>query len=1025
MPIVATLALALAGLVSVQSASPPANAGPLNSGYLMKITGSADDTTTNWINGINYNYLTYPGFDVFMYNNGYNGMFGDEHLSGITLTLNGQRIAGNGDIHLLPAVEQWDAAQPDNSTPLYVPSGGTCTAANNAGWDTSIWCSQSRKYNYSTNTIRLPMRYVYDSQTLIDPAVGNNALNWPQMKYDLVAMPEPGGVNLQVILRDDLPEQLEDSASFMLEFIPSLYKNKSYQIDTDGNGSYDAHGILPLAPEDPMDEDWPRADLTYSAWYVEQWNNDKGNQQPSPLGRGYGWTFSAEDPTTRVSVTADQLLSVYDGRNRSQNGWFGMSSRIPKGSRAGQTVASWHIQAPVQSNWVREPSIGHSQAGYTPNLPKIAVVESDRNQPVVAGDTATLLRLNADGTYTSVFTGALGPARVWARYNYRDFDFSTIKAPGIYAIEYGGVRTSPFPINDNVYDKVWQPSISGYMATAMDHMALREGYKIWHGAAHMDDARMGEHFQNTIEAKDGQGNPTGSITWFDGQSVALNPKIPQKLKDKGLYEGTRVPGINQGGWFDAGDFDIEVHSNLSTLRNLITDAQTFDNLDDYDNLSVEWNYDTGGDAEMHRPDGVPDIVQQVKHGALFISALIENVGWAGTGVIEVPTLRQYTHLGDGSTDTDGYVYDKTLDPDEVVERNGVTYSGKNDDRMVMIYRGAQAGQVPTALSGNPAFDLAGAAAVLKGYDDVFGARCLEIAKTIWTEEEATMTAANKFNFLIELILAAEAYADPMLNTFKAEYQTLLGIGNPFMPGGARAITNNMPAMLVMDAMGPAYTQMIVDALDAYAALPNNPWAPVAGTPFGFAENLTATWGPSSSKVPGAAARIYKNLTKRNLHSAALAPMRDQIVRGVNYILGTHPYNDTSWLVGSGADSHKHPYNSNRADEGYIPGSLVPGYINFRPDFPESLDNFSFLWAENEATVGSVSGWIPAGKAIAEIAHEVPNTEAPAASQDFNNSFMMTAEETQAMNPYTGQPDLPYEVLTTPGFDVFMYNTTFS
>ena len=81
------------------------------------------------------------------------------------------------------------------------------------------------------------------------------------------------------------------------------------------------------------------------------------------------------------------------------------------------------------------------------------------------------------------------------------------------------------------------------------------------------------------------------------------------------------------------------------------------------------------EVEMHRPDGVPDTVQQVKHGALLILAQFKNIGHSIRGTHE-PDLRQYTHLGDAATKTDGRIYDPKLGPNEV---NG-EYSGKPDDR---------------------------------------------------------------------------------------------------------------------------------------------------------------------------------------------------------------------------------------------------------------------------------------------------------------------------------------------------------
>ncbi len=953
----------------------------LNDSYMVTLT---NDT----INNIDYSYLTYPGFDVFMYNNGYNGMFGDEHLSGITLTLHGSRVAGNGDIHLLPVPEQWDAAVPATSMPI----------------DSRV----PRNYDRVNNIITLPMKYVYDA----------NSSPQLQMNYDLVATPEPGGVALSVVLRSDLPRQLEGSASFNLELIPSLYKNKSYQTDSDGDGKYDVFGVFPLAPEDPMNDEWPRPELVGNAWYVDQWNEEKGPWQPQPFVQGYEYSFAPEDSLHHLSITSDKLISIYDGRNRSQNGWFTMCTKIPAGSKAGETVVTWHIKAPVKANWVREPSIAHSQAGYGTGLTKIAVMEIDKNDTSDPG-TAKLLRVNADGSHTSVFEAPVGEPRRWTRFDYRDFDFSSIKTPGLYVIEYKGIKTDVFPIADDVYDNTWQAGLSGFLATAMDHMEVREGYRIWHGAAHMDDARMGEPFANSVTST----APSGAeyITWFDGQGVAIT--LPDVVKEKGYKPGDRIPGLNVGGWFDAGDFDIEIGSNMSVLRNLIYTAEAFDNLDGYDTLSVEWNPDTGGTAEMHRPDGIPDIVQQIKHGAMQIRAEIENVGVVN-GAIEVPTLRQYTHLGDGATDTDGYIYDPSLGENDVVERDGKVYSGKNDDRMYMMWRSTGAnGVVPTAKLGSASIGMAGAAATLKEYYPEFAQQCLETAEKIWAEEgpaamQSTSQRGNAFNTLIQLMLATEG--TEKYDYYKNLYSSLLSLvggDNPLI--SAFPINNYYAAAFIKDKMGADYKKQVEDAAVAVAGAFNF----VPGTPFGFGESLTATWGPGSGKISSGFNATMLLKTVGDI--PGLEPLKENVIRAINYTLGTHPYNDTSWMTGVGANSHKHPYNSNRAEEGFIPGSIVPGYINFRPDFPESLDNFSFLWAENECTIGVVSSWIAPAKMAAEIAAEGTAGAQPVSVKDFSNDFIMQAEKVEnPPNPFTGQPGLPSASLKAPGFDLFMYNTTF-
>jgi hypothetical protein len=50
---------------------------------------------------------------------------------------------------------------------------------------------------------------------------------------------------------------------------------------------------------------------------------------------------------------------------------------------------------------------------------------------------------------------------------------------------------------------------------------------------------------------------------------------------------------------------------------------------------------------------------------------------------------------------------------------------------------------------------------------------------------------------------------------------------------------------------------------------------------------------------------------------------------------------------------------NRADNAYIPGAVIPGYVIIKPDFPECIDDFGFLWFEDEAVVAGSASWWPA------------------------------------------------------------------
>ncbi len=315
---------------------------------------------------------------------------------------------------------------------------------------------------------------------------------------------------------------------------------------------------------------------------------------------------------------------LFDGRNRAQNGWFVLRSLIPSGKTTGAIV--WHVRPDVISGWTRPPMIAHSQVGYAPGFSKVAVLELD---PKYTGPrTAKVLRLTEGGAYQQVFEGPITPATPWMRYVYSKFDFTTVNDPGLYVIEYADQRTAPFPISKDAYANIWQDSLDHHLAEQMDHVSVREAYRVWHGASHLDDGRMapvvGEQFDN----------------W--NQAAATDGKY------KG---GDHIPGMNVGGWYDAGDFDLEEPAQLSVIQNLALAYREFDLK--YDELTVD---EVAREVEMHRPDGVPDTVEQVKHGALLILAQFHNIGHSIRGTHE-PDLRQYTHLGDGASKTDGRIYD--------------------------------------------------------------------------------------------------------------------------------------------------------------------------------------------------------------------------------------------------------------------------------------------------------------------------------------------------------------------------------
>ena len=861
-------------------------------------------------------YLDTQGFSVFLYDSTYHPVFVDQKNTATEMILHGQRIATNGDVRLMPTPEQWDLVATLN--------GRNADKANN----------------------RL-------SADLAFPTF--------DFSYTLEVAAEPGGVKISVNLDKPLPQKLVGRAGFNLEFLPSIYMGKAYLLD--GTKA----GIFPRTPNDPMVTVLPLPDEPKKAYYLEDWEKAKGYTEPLPFAHGKSITLGVDDALARLNVKSDTAdLMLFDGRDRAQNGWFVLRSLIPAGKTTGAIV--WHVRPDVIPNWTRPPNIAHSQVGYAPDFAKVAVVELDPKYN--APKTAKVLRMMEDGSYKSVFEGSITPSTPWLRYVYSKFDFTTVREPGLYVIEYAGQRTAPFPIAKDAYANIWQDSLDHHLAEQMDHVSVREGYRVWHGASHLDDGRLapvvGEQF-------DGWNQATAS----DG-------------KYKG---GDHIPGMNVGGWYDAGDYDLEEPAQLSVIQSLALAYREFDLK--YDELTVD---ETSRQVEMHRPDGVPDTVQQVKHGTLLILAQFHNIGHSIRGTHE-PDLRQYTHLGDAASKTDGRIYDPKLGFNEVQG----DYSGRPDDRWVFSTTNPY-------LQWNAIAALAAAADALKGWDDALAKDALDTAIKTWNDEKAHPTpnpprdssgasvpggssGAGVLAASQGVVSGAGSKKQPPHASTGVEVPPADGFGRgDFEVGqvwaaaleltiatqGAEPYKSRLkelfPQMITAQQMERhgwtavrALPYLDANAKDQLRAAVKTYMAgedkQLDSTPFGVPPSLR-TWGGSGAVVDMAIRMYFLHKAFPDLVSA------DYTLRAVNYILGTHPVSSTSYVAGVGTVSKTKTYSNNRADNAYIPGAVIPGYIIIKPDFPECIDDFGFLWFEDEAVVAGSASWVVAGNAAIAITKEV-------------------------------------------------------
>ncbi|MGN6375579.1 MAG: glycoside hydrolase family 9 protein [Sphingomonas sp.] len=707
------------------------------------------------------------------------------------------------------------------------------------------------------------------------------------LDYHVKVTAEPGGYRIAVDLAQPLPASLAGKAGFNMDFLPTAYFGKTYYLDG-------APGLFPRDANGVMATD--------------------GSGDPQPLASGgKSITLSPEDPETRVTITSDAgPLALYDARNRAQNGWFVVRSLIRPGATTDAVV--WHVRPHVIKDWVRQPVVSYDQAGYTPDRSKVAVIELDPH--FTAPAEATLVKLGADGTEQPVLTQKIKPWGKWLRYDYATFDFSGVRDPGLYAISYAGHTTHPFRISPDAYDHIWQTSLDTYLAEQMDHMRVREQYRIWQGTSHLDDAR--------------QAPP--NIVHFDGYHMGPNLDSPFKA-------GEHIPGLNVGGWQDAGDYDIQTPSNAFVIRDLVWGRELF---------GLNWDETTIDEparyVQIRKPDGVQDSLQQIRHGTMQLLAQYKAFGHAIVGIVS-PTLEQYTHLGDAASQTDGKVYDPKLGK---LETSGDA-SGKPDDRWAFT----------TDLPANDlvvAGALAGASRVLNDSDPQMAADALRVAKALWQAQRAKVASggeADDGRGSREMLPVSDAAATiELLITTKGDpvyrdrlKQLLPVIAQHFeWIGGA--------AVRAIPYMGADYRAQLIPAVKAFKARVDDD---IAKNPFGVPVAM-GSWA-GSNQVATFGSNMYL------LHKAFPEIVDTHYtLDALDYMLGRHPANNLSLVSTVGTDSKLIGYGHNRADYSFVAGGMTPGVIIIKPDFPELKTQWPFLWFENEYTVSTTSSYILAANA---------------------------------------------------------------
>ncbi len=811
-------------------------------------------------------YFETQGVNVLVYSNLFNGGFNDEKNAGIELIHHGVRTAQGGAVRLSSTPEQWDL----------VPA------------------TPSRKVDRASNSIETALRYQdYDFDSRV------------------VVTAKGKGFEISVYLDKPVPTALEGKAGFNLEFLPSQYWGKAYLMD--GRPNRFPRYAVSATTAKPNSEK-----IKQFKGYVT--SDDRGTGKfvdPLPLETGHALLMAPDAPERLVKITSpDADLMLFDGRMLAQNGWFVVRSLLPAGKTG--KVLTWTVEPNAIKGWIREPNIGFSQVGYLPSQPKVSVIELDKKDKPVT--SASVYKVGDDGNTTKVFSSNIVHWGDYYKYHYVKFDFSSVKAPGIYYIEYGNFKTNNFLIDNSVYNWITDATSDVWIPIHMNHMFVNEAYRVWHG----------EPF------KEGYLQAPPNTDHFDLHSQGPTTDTKYKALET-------IPGLNVGGFFDAGDFDIETGSNIGVVQNFVQAWEYFKPLRDETFVDEKQRY-----VDLHRPDGTPDVLQFIEHGTLNLVAQAEILGHMSQ-TLSNSVLDNYHHLGDAASITDGLPYNPTLGRYEIAI-DGKS-SGVKDDMWAFTSR-------------NPSLDLraatmfAAASRALKGYNDDLSARALQQSKRLQKEATELMAKqpqdrSGRGGMGGDFATSLQLYISTGEKQYIDKFQELV------WPALDRSVnTNNLlTALDAIPHLDAAYKEKlrpyVVKYKDYIAGLEkDNPY----GVPIGLG-NWAGNGGVVSFGTTVCfAAKYFPDIIDVN-----------NAYKTANWLFGCHPYHNYSFVATVGATRPKATfYGNNRADFSAIPGNVAPGVLFRKPDHFENYDDWPFLWGENEGTIGGNTSYLIFGSAFKNL-----------------------------------------------------------
>lgn len=465
----------------------------------------------------------------------------------------------------------------------------------------------------------------------------------------------------------------------------------------------------------------------------------------------------------------------------------------------------------------------------------------------------------------------------------------------------------------------------------MCHVKVQEGVRTWHGACHLDDALQAPAHKINMD-----GYKQGDI---EGRFKA----------------NEHIPGLNWGGWHDAGDFDLPAGSVARTTIPLVMVEEEFH--PQIDQLSINRDLRL---VSLQVPDGKSDVLQQIQYGAESLLASYRVAGYIFSGIIANSGLT-YSHLGDTVDVTDNRVYDPNLKPGQF----DCDRSGNFDDRWAFTNRN-------TGLQYEVAQTLAMSSRVLRGFQDDLAAECLKTAQELWNYEQTHPSVywlcgynphdsgfrSQEIEATAELLLTTkdERYHKHLLSLLPV-WQKITGEQFGLGPGWTLARTMSM----VNDSQYESAVHHLAQEWKTEADRRS------ATNPYGvrYPESISnPSWkleertGIHSNFVWGYGWHLQHEAFRQYYYHKYFPDLfgTDSLFAVLNFVLGCHPATNESFVSGVGVNSAPVAYGYNRADWSCIPGGIFSGCSVVKPDFME-LKVFPFLWYQREYVIHGAATYV--------------------------------------------------------------------